>query len=339
MSQIIPMNTMTSEMQTTIPTHRSLIDVEQSRAMQQVQGQILAAKRDPRDTTAAYTRIMKQLERPSLAEKALYSYPRGGQVVSGASIRLAELLAQNYGNLDAGIRELERREGKSICEAYCWDLETNFRMTRQFEVAHIRDTKQGPKKLTDERDIDEMVLNKGARRMRACILAIIPADIVEDSTERARKVLSAKESPEPLEDRIRKIVLAFASVGVTQDMLEEKLGHPILQIIPEEFPELHGIYNALKDKTAKREKFFAKKSDTAEVLKSTKPDPEPVPVREPVVSQSDIDEQHRLEWLKKVMEKVAKIPPEEITVKCGMPLSMIKKADIKELQRIFGDLK
>jgi hypothetical protein len=329
------MNTTTTEMMAATPVQRSLIDVEQSRAMQQVQGQILAAKRDPRDTTAAYTRIMKQLERPSLAEKALYSYPRGGQIVSGASIRLGELLAQNYGNIDAGIRELERREGRSICEAYCWDLETNFRMTRQFEVAHIRDTKQGPKKLTDERDIDEMVLNKGARRMRACILAIIPADIVEDSIERCRKVMSSKESPEPLKDRINKIVLAFATVGVTQEMIEERLGHPIQQIIHDQIPDLQGIYNSLKDKTAKREKFFSKKSDTAEILKSS-PAPEPAPI-----PQDTVDEQHRQDMLKKVMDKIqaSGIDQTELVVKIGMPFSMLKNQDIRELTRIYGVLK
>lgn len=57
------------------------------------------------------------------------------------------------------------------------------------------------------------------------------------------------------------------------------------------------------------------------------------------IQQDHVYEQHRQEWLKKVMEKVAKIPPEEITMKVGMPLSMIKNADIKELTRIYGDLK
>lgn len=78
----------------------------------------------------------------------------------------------------------------------------------------------------------------------------------------------------------------------------------------------------------------------AEEQEEKKPDPEPAPV--PVkqeIPQDQVYEQHRQEWLKKVMEKVAKIPPEEITMKVGMPLSMIKNADIKELTRIYGDLK
>ena len=235
---------------------RSLLDVEQSRAIQQVQAQLMISKRFPRDTMAAYTRIMKEFERPSLAKVALYTYPRGGQTVTGPSIRMAEVLGRNYGNLEFGIRELERRDGKSICEAYCWDTETNVRFPRQFEVAHVRDTKKGPQMLTEERDIYEMIANMGSRRMRACILSIIPADFVEDAVERVRKVLALGDKSEPWEDRVRKIVLAFKALGVTQEMLEKKLGHKIADLIPDQLVELQGIHNAIKDKTAKREDFF-----------------------------------------------------------------------------------
>lgn len=65
--------------------------------------------------------------------------------------------------------------GKSIVEAYAWDLETNTRRTTHFEVFHIRDTKQGPKILTEERDIYETIANQASRRMRGCILQLIPA--------------------------------------------------------------------------------------------------------------------------------------------------------------------
>lgn len=253
-----------------LPTsqQRSLLDVEQARAVQQVQAQLMVAKRFPRDSMAAYTRIMKEFERPSLAKSALYTYPRGGQTVTGPSIRMAEVLARNYGNLEYGIREIERRDGKSICEAYCWDVETNVRFPRQFEVAHKRDTKQGAKDLTDERDIYELIANMGARRMRACILSIIPADFVEDAVDRVRKVLALGDKSEPLHDRIKRILLAFKELGVTQEMIEKRLGHAAAEIIADEIVELQGIYNALKDKTAKREDFFEIKKTTDELVAS-----------------------------------------------------------------------
>lgn len=233
----------------------AIAEIERSRAIQEVQGAMIIAKRFPRDTTAAFSRIIEACKRPSLAKAALYSYPRGGETVTGASIRLAEVMAQNYGNLEFGIREIERQQGRSIAESYCWDLETNVKQSKIFEVPHEIYTKRGTKKLTDPRDLYELVANMGARRLRACILGIIPADIREDAETRCKKTL-ADGGGEPIADRIKRMVLAFKDFGVTIEMLEKRLGHKIDLTIGEEIVDLQGIYNALKDKQAKRADFF-----------------------------------------------------------------------------------
>lgn len=239
------------------PTSRlsAVAEIERSRAIQEVQGAMIIAKRFPRDTTSAFSRIIEACKRPSLAKAALYSYPRGGETVTGASIRLAEVMAQNYGNLEFGIREIERQNGRSIAESYCWDLETNVKQSKIFEVPHEIHTKKGVKKLTDERDVYEKVANMGARRLRACILGIIPADIREDAEARCKRTL-AEGGGEPIAERIKKMVLAFKDFGVTIEMLEKRLGHKVDLTIGEEIVELTGIYNALRDKQAKRGDFF-----------------------------------------------------------------------------------
>ena len=94
-----------------------------SRQMQEVQGQIVMAKKFPRNEVQSFNRIVQACQRRSLAEKAEYEYPRGGQKVTGPSIRLAEVAAQNWGNIDFGIIELEQRNGESQVMAYAWDLE------------------------------------------------------------------------------------------------------------------------------------------------------------------------------------------------------------------------
>lgn len=235
------------------------VQVEQSRAIQEVQASIIIAKKFPRDTNLAYTRIMEACKRPLLAEQSMYKYPRGGQVVTGPSIRLAEVLAQNFGNLEFGVRELERFNGVSKAISFCWDKETNTRKVLEFEVAHeIEVGRKGEKKkkrLTDPRDIYELVANNGARRMRACILAIIPGDIV-DAAVRACQQTVAKGGGEPIEDRIRKMLLAFKNLGVTQEMIEEKLAHKIDITTGEELADLMSIYTSIRDKQAKRGDFF-----------------------------------------------------------------------------------
>ena len=95
---------------------------------QEVQARMVVAKKFPRDEAAAMNRILKSCQRTTLAESAMYSYPRGGQEVTGPSIRLAECLAQNWGNIEFGYTELERKQGESTIEAYAWDLENGYWM-------------------------------------------------------------------------------------------------------------------------------------------------------------------------------------------------------------------
>lgn len=230
------------------------VAVLQTRAQSEVQGMMVVAKRFPRDQMAAYNRILKSCQRKALAEQAVYAYPRGGQTVTGPSIRLAEALAQNWGNLDFGVLELEQREGESVMMAYCLDLETNVRQSKTFVVKHERDTKQGRKTLTDNRDIYEMTANQGARRIRACILGVIPGDIVDAALDECEKTL--KGGKEPLIDRVRAMSSAFEAIGVNQEMLEGRLGHKLDSCIEQELLTLRKIYTSIKDGASKREDWF-----------------------------------------------------------------------------------
>ena len=144
-----------------------------------VQAQLVYAASRPRDEQRAVDRMLTAFQRPSLASKALYQYARGGSDISGLSIRAAEAMAMAWGNMDFGLRELEQKQGESTVEAYAWDLETNVRRAVTFRVPHYRDTRAGRKRLEDSRDIYELVANQGARRVRACILAVLPRDIQE----------------------------------------------------------------------------------------------------------------------------------------------------------------
>lgn len=224
------------------------LSVEASRALQEVQGQIVMAKKFPRSIPQVMANILEACKRKGLAETAMYSYPRGGQQVTGPSIRLAEELARNFGNLDYGIKELEQKDGESIVMAYCWDLETNVRQTKIFTVRHDRvSKKKGIERLTDPRDIYEIVANNGARRLRAVILGVVPGYIVEEAVEACDRTLTDTVSKEPLIDRISKMVSAFKGMGVTQEMIETKLGHKIEATNPTEVVNLGKIFNSLRD--------------------------------------------------------------------------------------------
>lgn len=264
-----------------VQTPSALTSVDQARAIAEVQAAMVVARMNPRDEMRAYQRIVMACKRKSLAEQAFYAYPRGGKMVTGPSIRLAEVIAGYWGNITYGLRELNRGKGISEVEAFAWDLETNTRVTRQFQVKHIRDKSEGGKELTGERDIYELVASMGQRRVRACILEVIPGDIVEGAEEECKKTLQGGNG-EPIEDRIRKMVLAFSEFGISKDMIETRLRHKIEATIPAELVTLQQIYRSLKDGMAKREEFFdmtnsraagqSEKKDEKKQGKGKKPD-------------------------------------------------------------------
>lgn len=231
------------------------VEIESSRAIAEAQGKLVIAKRFPRDEARAYAKIMESCKRKGLAEEATYSFPRGGQTITGPSIRLAEELARAWGNIDYGIRELSRKDGVSEMEAYAWDLETNTSSSQKFTVRHWMDTKSGGYALRDERDIYELTANQGARRLRARVLAILPPDIVEAALSECRKTL-AGSNDEPIADRTRKMVKAFAKYGVTAAMIEARLGHSLDSVLPDEIAELTGTYNSIKNGMSKAGDWF-----------------------------------------------------------------------------------
>ncbi|MDE5909829.1 MAG: hypothetical protein K2H52_13960 [Lachnospiraceae bacterium] len=227
-----------------------------SRQTQEVQGQIIMAKKFPRDEIAARNRILTACQRKRLAEQAEYEYKRGTSKVTGTSIRLAEAMAQNWGNLDFGFVELEQRNGESQVMAYCWDLETNTRQTKIFTVPHIRETKNGNYPLTSSRDIYETVANQAARRVRACILGIIPGDIQEEAVEQCRKTLVNGEE-KPLEDLIKDCVrTAEKTYQVPQESLEKYIGCKASAFSMNDLIRLKRVFNSIKDGMSKREEIF-----------------------------------------------------------------------------------
>lgn len=229
--------------------------VEASRAMAETRAAIQMAKMDRRDMISVERNIENMCKRTGLAEAAMYAYPKGGQTVTGPSIRLAEALAQVYGNLDYGIIELEQKKGESVMMAYCHDLETNVRQRRIFTVRHELGTKKGTKELTDQRDIYEMNANYGSRRLRACILGIIPGDLVEKAERLCEDTLK-KGGGAPIRDRIVMMTKAFEEIGVTVAMLEKRLGHKLDAIIEMELVSLRKLYQSIKDGMATVQDIF-----------------------------------------------------------------------------------
>jgi len=227
-----------------------------------VREQMRIAKEFPRDFADVHTKVMKACSRKALAEVAVYKYPRANQSISGPSIRMAEVLAQNYGNMDFGVRELSQQKGSSVVESYCIDLETNVRSSKTFEVPHSVQLKGGKIKiLTDQRDIYEHAANYGARRLRACILQCLPGDLVEAAVSQCKKTVVGNVNA-PIEDRIRLMITGFDTrFQINAEMIENHLGREIKTINHDDLFDLQTIFTSLKDGQSKRSDWFKVKDD------------------------------------------------------------------------------
>ena len=255
--------------------NQGTIAIEASRAIAEAQGKLVIAKRFPRDEVQSYAKAMEACQRPTMAAKAFYSFPRGGQTVEGPTIRFAEELARCWGNIDYGIKELSQDDGKSEMQAYAWDLETNAQSVQNFTNPHKREKTDKRTKavvmetLTGQRDIYENNANMATRRLRSRILAILPAWFVEDAIAECKKTL-AGQNDTPLIDRVKKMVVQFAKLGVTQEMIEKRLKRKVDTMTSDDFVEYVGIYNAVKGGESKIADWFDARKEASDLTEALK---------------------------------------------------------------------
>ncbi|AMV31279.1 hypothetical protein VN12_04120 [Pirellula sp. SH-Sr6A] len=232
----------------------AMVVATQAREVAEIQAAMAIAKKFPRNEKACADRIILACQRNSLAESATYEYSKGGTAITGPSIRLAEAMAMAWGNMQFGVRELEQRHGESTVEAFAIDLENNVRCVKVFQVRHHRDTKSGGYTIKDQREIYELVANQGSRRVRACILALIPGDVVEAAVDQCDKTLS--EHCDMSTDNIKKMVDAFSALGVTKEMIESRIQRSIDAITKANVIGLRKVYNSIKDGMSSAKEWF-----------------------------------------------------------------------------------
>ena len=223
--------------------------VEQARAVAEVAAAVQVAQMYPRDERNAWLAMKAACGRTGLAERAFYDVPnRGG---SQPSVHLARELARIWGNLDSGVRETHRDDdiGRSEVLAFAWDQQTNSRTSRSFLVPHVRMKKvRGVQTRDPLIDVDEIYLNnqnKGARALRQCIFAIMPADFVAEAQEICRQTLIDGDG-KPLQQRISEMVAAFGVLGVDVPRMEQRIGRARGQWTNADVADMTVTYGTLK---------------------------------------------------------------------------------------------
>lgn len=260
-------------------------DSDQTRAMAEVQAQMILAKKFPRDEVRARDRILNSCARKGLAEVSQFCFSRGGKEITGPSIDLMVVIAAQWGNITHGWRELSRMNGASEVEAFAWDVETNTKVSRNITVKHIRDKSEGGKPLTSERDINELCANYASRAVRTCLEKVIPPDITDDAVAQCDFTLNSKAEITP--EKIRGMLEQFSEYGVTQEMIVKRVQRNLDTMTPVQMVQMVRIYKSLKDGMSKPEEWFdmaLAKKPVVEPATSVTPTPSPTATVQPTAA-------------------------------------------------------
>lgn len=208
--------------------------------------QIATAKKYPRnlarikDNVVAISTMNKET-----AEACRYALPRGGKTLSGPSVHLARILAQQYGNIRVDSRVKQITDKQVISEAVCFDLETNYAV--KVEVRRSIVGKNG-------RYNDDMITVTGnaasAIAYRNAVLSVIPKSITDLAYGAAVRMITGDlTSEDKLVTARNKAVLFFKETyNVTEEQILKAIGiRSITQIKAEQIADLRGLEQALKD--------------------------------------------------------------------------------------------
>lgn len=205
-------------------------------------------------TAKTYTRNISRIKTNSIAlvtmdketaQSCSYALPRGGKPITGPSVHLARILAQQYGNMRAEARVVEITDKHIVSRATAWDLENNYAVA--FEVRRSIVGRSG-------RYNDDMITVTGnaanAIAYRNAVLAIIPKGIMEAAYKAAQDLITGDLSDETKLVARRKKALDFFNdeYGITEAEVLKMLGkQTIQQIKAEQIALMLSTQQALKD--------------------------------------------------------------------------------------------
>lgn len=224
------------------------VSAQQAMAQHEVQGAIILARQFPRNEDEAFSQLMQSCKRFTFAGMVTYSYPRGGTKVEGPSVQLAREAARVWGNIRYGADIVADSEESRTVRGWAWDIQTNTKETQDatFKKLIFRKKGGGTWIKPDERDLRELTNKQSAICVRNCLLHLIPPDLVEDALKEAKETLKEGIAKDASGAR-KKIIIAFATLGISVDDLESYLGCPLKQANNDHVANLREIYASISD--------------------------------------------------------------------------------------------
>lgn len=232
------------------PAEPQQLDVAQASAAEyarrEIEGAMILAQKFPRNEVDCYQAVMHSCKRFGFADKAVYSFPRGGTTVKGPSINMARELARLWGNIRYGADLVADDHVSRTIRCWAWDLQSNTRPSQDATFKKLIQRKGRGWVTPDERDLRELSNKHAAIGIRNCLLQLMPPDYVADALAAAEQTIVAGISDDK-DAHTKKVLLAFDSLGIRASELETHLGKPLAQATVDDIAALRKIYASIMD--------------------------------------------------------------------------------------------
>lgn len=180
------------------------------------------------------------------AQSCGYALPRGGKPITGPSVHLAKIIAQQYGNLRAEAKVVEITDKQVVSRGTAWDLENNYAVS--FEVRRSIIGRNGNRFTDDMITVTGNAANSIA--YRNAVFGIVPKSITDKAYKAAQHLITGDLSDEEklIKRRDGAIKHFIDTYGITEEEVVKLCGkHTVNQIQADEIALLLGFAQSLKD--------------------------------------------------------------------------------------------
>lgn len=209
--------------------------------------QVSTAKQYPRSISrCANNAVALVTMDKDTAQSCGYALPRDGKPITGPSVHLAKIIAQQYGNLRAEAKVVEITDKQVVSRGTAWDLENNYAVS--FEVRRSIVYKNGNRFSDDMITVTGNAANSIA--YRNAIFGIVPKSITDKAYKAAQHLITGDLSDEEklIKRRDGAIKHFTDTYGITEEEVIKLCGkHTVNQIQADEIALLLGFAQSLKD--------------------------------------------------------------------------------------------
>lgn len=223
-------------------------------AMAELNQDVITARAFPRSVATVMRNITElvMLDEQT-AKECVYAVPRDGKTIRGPSIRLAEIIASQWGNCHCASRvvHVDKIEKYVESEGIFHDLETGLKRTAR--------TRKNISKRDGGLYSQDMIMTAGNAAasigMREAILKGVPKAVWRQAFEHAENVIRGDITT--LVERREEAMKALAGIGVTPDRVFAAVGVAGLEEIGlEELADLYAMYQGVKNKETDVDEVF-----------------------------------------------------------------------------------